>query len=283
MQAAYDGLVSDVWSLGVLLHVMLLYKLPFEAESTQLLYKKIRQGLAGLPEGLPPPAASLLHGMLTVDPAKRITLVQVAQHEWLQLQGGAPVVLSQTVDASVHFSGREGSESFLSATNLFMLGSDTSVDGEAACATGLTPLRRAFTFDALPSGSDDNCDDLFEPPRHAENAHAAGRAAHSRRHGLFQPGAIPASKAGALHVRPVSPRDSWAVASPSRSPRGSPRDSPRDSLSLSPRGHAVDTPRATGRDGDSSVNTSSQPPTSGDEMQGGSASGSEDAGMDSAP
>ena len=95
MQAAYDGLVSDVWSLGVLLHVMLLYKLPFEAESTQLLYKKIRQGLAGLPEGLPPPAASLLHGMLTVDPAKRITLVQVAQHEWLQLQGGAPVVHSR--------------------------------------------------------------------------------------------------------------------------------------------------------------------------------------------
>ena len=74
LQAAYDGLVSDVWSLGVLLHVMLLYKLPFEAESTQLLYKKIRQGLPSLPRHIMPAASALLHGMLEVVPEKRLAL-----------------------------------------------------------------------------------------------------------------------------------------------------------------------------------------------------------------
>ena len=112
--AAYDGLLSDVWSLGVLLHVMLCYKLPFEAESTQLLYKKIRQGLLpeALPQSLTPAATSLLHGMLTVEPSKRMTLVQVAQHEWPQLPASqAPLLMSQTVDAAVDtYTQRDGSE-----------------------------------------------------------------------------------------------------------------------------------------------------------------------------
>jgi hypothetical protein len=41
---------------------MLCHRLPFEAESTQLLYKKIRQGLSSLPSHLAPAAASLVGG-----------------------------------------------------------------------------------------------------------------------------------------------------------------------------------------------------------------------------
>jgi serine/threonine protein kinase len=101
----YDGRSSDVWSLGVILHVMLCYKLPFEADSTQLLYKKIRQGLPALPSHLPPAAASLLRAMLEVAPERRIKLVQVGQHEWFELAGGQPPLpLSQTVDAVVDCS-----------------------------------------------------------------------------------------------------------------------------------------------------------------------------------
>jgi serine/threonine protein kinase len=171
--AAYDGLLSDVWSLGVMLHVMLLYKLPFEADSTQLLYKKIRQGLPSLPEALSPAAASLLQGMLTVDPTKRMTLVQVAQQEWPQLQATAPLVVSQTVDAAVDYPGlgsygggslKRGSESILSASNLFKLGSDPSSSDEASHSHH-TQLRRAFTFDALPAANDDSCETLLFAPR----------------------------------------------------------------------------------------------------------------------
>ena len=54
-----------------------LTRLPFEAESTQLLYKKIRQGLPSLPSHVLPAASSLLHGMLEVAPEKRLALAHV--------------------------------------------------------------------------------------------------------------------------------------------------------------------------------------------------------------
>ena len=163
--ASYDGLLGDVWALGVILHVMLLYKLPFEADSTQLLYKKIRQGLPSLPASLSPAASSLLQGMLAVAPEKRTTLVQVVQHEWLQLQVTAQsqVVLSQTINAVIDFpsGGLEGSdrETFLSASNLFQHGSYCSSTTSDEGAVG--GIRRAFSFDVLPPSSEGCSDDIL--------------------------------------------------------------------------------------------------------------------------
>ena len=125
--AQYDGLISDVWSLGVMLHVMLLYKLPFEAESTQLLYKKIRQGLPTLPPSLSPSASSLLLGMLTVDPTKCMTLVQVVQHEWPQPQQPRHPSPSRRLWTQWRLAARAGIVAewlagFPLGVNLFMLG-----------------------------------------------------------------------------------------------------------------------------------------------------------------
>jgi len=81
--ARYDGRSADVWSLGVILHAMLCYRLPFEADSTHALYKKIRQGLPALPKHLPPRAASLIRSMLEVAPERRIKLAQVIEQACL--------------------------------------------------------------------------------------------------------------------------------------------------------------------------------------------------------
>ena len=133
-----------------------------QADSTQLLYKKIRQGLPSLPESLSPAAASLLSGMLAVEPSKRMTLVQVAQHEWPQLQANAPpLIISQTVAAAVDDAACASLR--LSASNLFRLGSDASSSDEAQLLDA-NRLRRAFTFDHLPAGSDEQCDALLSPP-----------------------------------------------------------------------------------------------------------------------
>ena len=144
----YNGREADVWSLGVILHVMLCYKLPFEAESTQLLYKKIRQGLPSLPSHILPAARLLLHGMLEVAPEKRLTLPQVAQHEWLQLEMEQPR-LSPAVDAVVDTSldGGAGS-SMLSHPKVYR----PAVDASEPCDVQVQ-VRRAFTFDVLPRTS----------------------------------------------------------------------------------------------------------------------------------
>jgi serine/threonine protein kinase len=256
--AAYDGRLSDVWSLGVMLHVMLLYKLPFEAESTQLLYKKIRQGLPALPPSLSSSASSLLQGMLTVDPASRMTLVQVVQHEWPQLPNAAPLAVSQTVDAVLDYpregvyASPNGSLDFLSASNLFMLGGGS----ESLSPTGLTNagsgsgsvgsvgsgsgvgsrsssgvwgagqgyvgvVRRAFTFDVLPQASDDIGEDtLFWP----------GAAATQRRRQPIGPltnlGTRKAGKRGIGLSAPLS--------TPPATPLGSPGEKAMASLNLAP-------------------------------------------------
>jgi len=133
----YNGRESDVWSLGVILHVMLCYRLPFEAESTQLLYKKIRQGVPSLPSHILPAASSLLHGMLEVVPEKRLALAHVATHEWLQLECEIPR-LSAAVDAVVDFSA----SSLLSNPGLWMAAYRRPLRSLSAPA-GLGTMRKA--------------------------------------------------------------------------------------------------------------------------------------------
>ena len=145
-QSKYNGRESDVWSLGVILHVMLCYKLPFEAESTQLLYKKIRQGLPSLPSHIMPAARSLLHGMLEVVPERRMTLPAVATHEWLQLECEMPR-LSHAVDAVVDTS-LDGTSSLLTSPKVYR----PALEGAEPCDVQVQ-VRRAFTFDILPRTS----------------------------------------------------------------------------------------------------------------------------------
>jgi len=181
--SSYDGRLSDVWSLGVMLHVMLCYRLPFEAESTQLLYKKIRSGLPSLPASLSVDAGTLLCGMLQVMPEKRFTLLQVVQHPWLQrADAQAPPVLSQTVDAVVGFLASEHSRdgsALWSASNLFHQTSHDYAAGSESPSDRACRVRRAYTFDGwLPSPSDDSSDEsLFLPPKRLASKRVACSAA----------------------------------------------------------------------------------------------------------
>ena len=131
--ASYNGCESDVWSLGVILHVMLCYKLPFEAESTTLLYKKIRQGLPSMPAHLSGAARALLTRMLEVSPDKRATLAEAVRSEFLEGSTAQEVpALSQLVNAVVDRPVVEG-----------------KVISGARIATG-PQIRRVRTLDSLP-------------------------------------------------------------------------------------------------------------------------------------
>eukprot|EP01012_Entosiphon_sulcatum_P026196 TRINITY_DN315_c0_g1_i1.p1 TRINITY_DN315_c0_g1~~TRINITY_DN315_c0_g1_i1.p1 ORF type:complete len:447 (-),score=68.36 TRINITY_DN315_c0_g1_i1:25-1365(-) len=81
-EKGYNGVMSDVWSCGVILFVMLAGFLPFDDPTMNGLFAIIERGEYRIPKHFTPPVKSLINRMLTVDPTKRITLSQVMADQW---------------------------------------------------------------------------------------------------------------------------------------------------------------------------------------------------------
>ena len=94
----YAGPEIDVWSCGVILYALLCGSLPFDDESIPNLFKKIRGGMYSLPSHLSDLARDLIPRMLIVDPMKRITIPEIRQHPWFQLN--LPPYLQQEPEAA---------------------------------------------------------------------------------------------------------------------------------------------------------------------------------------
>ena len=74
VEKAYDPLLADIWSCGIVLYAMVCGFLPFEDKSTKVLYKKIEEGVYEEPKHLSLVVKGLLKKILQIDPAKRITI-----------------------------------------------------------------------------------------------------------------------------------------------------------------------------------------------------------------
>ena len=75
----YDGKAVDMWSVGIIMHVLLSGMYPFLAESA------VFRGLTDeLPAAVPKEAVGLLHAMLEIEPSSRISAEKASAHAWLQ-------------------------------------------------------------------------------------------------------------------------------------------------------------------------------------------------------
>ncbi|PAN21599.1 hypothetical protein PAHAL_3G479200 [Panicum hallii] len=88
MKNKYNGKISDVWSCGVTLYVMLVGGYPFEDPEDPKNFRKTIQKIMGAQYAVPdyvhisPECRDLLSRIFVVEPNLRITIPQIKSHPW---------------------------------------------------------------------------------------------------------------------------------------------------------------------------------------------------------
>ncbi|XP_012283150.1 peripheral plasma membrane protein CASK isoform X3 [Orussus abietinus] len=111
VQRRQYGKPGDVWSAGVLLHVLLTGTLPFVGSRDRLRDAICRgrvQMETSLWDSISEPAKDLIQRMLTTDVNHRITIQEVLNHKWLRDRdkGAVRVHLAETIEELKKFNAR---------------------------------------------------------------------------------------------------------------------------------------------------------------------------------
>lgn len=81
----YNGLMSDIWSCGVILFAMVCGYLPFEDPNTNLLYKKILNAEYSIPQFVSDDCRDLITKILNTDPTLRFKIDDIRKHPWYSI------------------------------------------------------------------------------------------------------------------------------------------------------------------------------------------------------
>ena len=76
----YNGFLSDIWSCGIILYVMLCGYLPFDGFTNNELFKKILKCKVNYPNNIDKSAIDLMKNILISNPDKRFDLNKIKQH-----------------------------------------------------------------------------------------------------------------------------------------------------------------------------------------------------------
>ena len=81
---SYNGLLTDIWSSGIILYAMLCGSFPFDDDSEQVLYSKIIKGVFEFPSDiyLTKEAKNLIKKILVVNPNRRANIEEIKSDPW---------------------------------------------------------------------------------------------------------------------------------------------------------------------------------------------------------
>ncbi|DBA04384.1 TPA: hypothetical protein N0F65_009980, partial [Lagenidium giganteum] len=79
----YSGQMADIWAVGATVFMLKFGNPPFVAKSAMQMFEKIQKDPLVFPAAIDPMFEDLLRGMLTKDPQRRMTLLQVMTHPWV--------------------------------------------------------------------------------------------------------------------------------------------------------------------------------------------------------
>ncbi|GLU21404.1 hypothetical protein SLE2022_375460 [Rubroshorea leprosula] len=106
---------ADIWSCGVILYALLCGDFPFGQDIGPDELMKMEAGIYNLPEHLSFGAKDLIRKMLRFDQVDRITIPEILQHSWLQLQPQylpptlpTPISLAHTIQQSEQIAIKMG-------------------------------------------------------------------------------------------------------------------------------------------------------------------------------
>ena len=85
MEQKYNGALSDIWSSGIILYLMLCGKLPFFHEENEIMYQQILSGKFDLPNYLSDNAKDILSKILEIEPKKRLNFEEIKKHPWFNI------------------------------------------------------------------------------------------------------------------------------------------------------------------------------------------------------
>lgn len=82
----YDGVKSDMWSLGVILFCMATGRVPWNTENCSRMMREICEAKVSVPSDLSPQLGDLITSLLERSPQKRLSASECLQHPWLSVE-----------------------------------------------------------------------------------------------------------------------------------------------------------------------------------------------------